>query len=489
MMNSVLEKLLAVAIIALCLASARPTTTSLQPLTDDARDAALLPLPGVEFRRVTHRNIKREARDRFQSTEKYAELHSYRSELSGQQSATRRLGAARRRFGGPGYENITAANPYGTQYGVSVTFGDQPLLLDLDTGSGDTWALYDRTNCTTGTGRVIADGFCRFGPRYAGNFTYGAIKDEHLFIQYGDGEIVEGPLGYMDVTVGGIRVRNQTVGLANETFWHGNSVSSGVLGLAYPVLTNAYYGPRGQEDWWWAAQYSPVFSTMVGQGLVDSFFSVAINRPGGNLSAGVIGFGGVPGDVVGVDYDIAAQADIIVADVANVVSETSDYSFYTIIPDGWYFGSSTDDKKYPYIIDTGTSLIHLPIGKSMNILDPIHTPFPVLLPPFLTNPLAGAINNMFSPPAAFSLEHDGYLTTCDALAPRVAVVVDGTPFYLSPEDLIFRTVPDGLTGLCMTAIKGGPHGPFVLGDAFLKNVLAVFDIGDNVVQLASRVRY
>lgn len=42
----------------------------------------------------------------------------------------------------------------------------------------------------------------------------------------------------------------------------------------------------------------------------------------------------------------------------------SDYSFYTIIPDGWYFGSDTDDKKVPYIVDTGTTLIYLPTGKS-----------------------------------------------------------------------------------------------------------------------------
>ncbi|KAK7735261.1 hypothetical protein SLS53_007651 [Cytospora paraplurivora] len=441
MMKNVLERLLAVAIVSLCLASARPTTTPLQPLTEDARDAALLPLPGVNFRRVTQRNIKREAKDRFQNTKNYAKLHSYHSELSGKKSATRRLGAAQRKFGGPGHENITATSSYGTNYGINVTFGSQTLLLDLDTGSSDTWAFYTKTNCTTRTGEALGGRSCNLGPRYTGNFTYGTIKDEHLFIRYGDGESVEGPLGYMDVTVGGIRVRNQTVGLANETLWHGNNVSSGVLGLAYPVLTNAYYGPRGQEDWWWAAQYSPVFSTMVGQGLVDSFFSVAINRPGGNLSAGAVGFGGVPEGVVGVDYDTAAQADIIVADVANVVSETSDYSFYTIIPDGWYFA------------------------------------------------LAEAINKMFSPPAEFSFENNGYLTTCDAVTPRVAVVIDGTPFYLNPEDLIFRSVPDEFTGLCMTAIKGGPHGPFVLGDVFLKNVLAVFDIGDNVIQLASRVHY
>lgn len=103
--------------------------------------------------------------------------------------------------------------------------------------------------------------------------------------------------------------------------------------------------------------------------------------------------------------------------------------------------------------------------------------------------LADAINNMFSPPAEYSMQNSGYLTACDAVAPHIAVVIDGTPFYLNPEDIIFRSVPDEFTGLCMTAFTGGPHGPFILGDVFLKNVLAVFDIGDNVIQLVSRVHY
>lgn len=53
----------------------------------------------------------------------------------------------------------------------------------------------------------------------------------------------------------------------------------------------------------------------------------------------------------------------IQANVANNKHSAMDYSFYTIIPDGWYFGSSTDDKKMPFIVDTGTTLIYLPTGK------------------------------------------------------------------------------------------------------------------------------
>ncbi|KUI59401.1 hypothetical protein VP1G_06608 [Cytospora mali] len=418
----VFKTLLAAAFVALCQAAATPITpiVQLEPLTEEARDAALAPLPGIKFRErppVSQRSSKREQQDRLKKTNNYSNLHSYDGKLSGRLSATRRLGAAQRTHGGAGYENITAANAYGTQYGLNVTFGDQRLLLDLDTGSSDTWAFYAGTNCTNAFGEVVESRFCKFGPRYGGNFTHGAIAHEHLYVEYGDGETVEGPLGYMDLTVGGFRVRNQTVGLANETVWQGNNISSGVLGLAYPALTNAFYGPKGREDPYYAMQYSPVFSTMVDQGLVDDFFSVAINRPTENASAGAVGFGGVPEGLEGVDYDTTGQADIIV-----VV-------------------------------------------------------------------LAQAINNMFYPPAVYSFMNGGFLTTCDAVTPRVAVVIDDTPFYLNPEDLLFRSIPDEVTGLCMTAFNDGATGPFILGDVFLKNVLAVFDIGQNVLQFASRIHY
>lgn len=321
MPGSLFKALLAAALATSFLAAARPATPSLQPLTGEARDAALAPLPGVTFRYgpppASQRSSKRNATDRFRKTRNYSHLHAYSGQRSGQLSATRRLGGAQRAHGGTGYANITATSAFGTQYGVGVTLGQQRLLLDLDTGSSDTWALSSMTNCTDGGAGggvvVVAPRYCRFGPRYRGNFTYGPAAGEHLYIAYGDGETVEGPLGYLDVTVGGVRVRNQTVGLAGETTWRGNNVSSGVLGLAYPGLTNAFYGPEGHEDPYYAVQYSPVFSSMVDQGLVDAFFSIAINRAGGNSSsAGTVGFGGIPEEIDGVDYGTTAQTDIIV---------------------------------------------------------------------------------------------------------------------------------------------------------------------------------
>lgn len=39
------------------------------------------------------------------------------------------------------------------------------------------------------------------------------------------------------------------------------------------------------------------------------------------------------------------------------------YSFYTIIPDGWYYDHTINTKKIPYIVDSGTTLCYLPPSK------------------------------------------------------------------------------------------------------------------------------
>lgn len=82
-----------------------------------------------------------------------------------------------------------------------------------------------------------------------------------------------------------------------------------------------------------------------------------------------------------------------------------------------------------------------------------------------------------------------YFTSCDATPPRVAVVIDDKQFWLNPEDLMLSQLRNPLTGLCMTTISTGGSGPYILGDVFLQNVLAVFDVDDAVIQFASRKNY
>ncbi|KAJ4414927.1 hypothetical protein N0V82_007639 [Gnomoniopsis sp. IMI 355080] len=460
MFSSTLKFLLATGLLASVSLAIPRSPPAFKALSKNDLDTALAPLPGVRFNRPGSKSGKsiseKRAKDRFQVTEHWTTLHAYKGHRSGHMSASNTLGSVHRKHGSSGYENITSTSAYGTQYGVEVQFNKQKLSLALDTGSSDTWAVSSKANCT---GYFTS---CFFGPSYAGGFNEKPLVDEHLYIQYGDGEVVQGPIGFMDVTVGGIQVTNQTVALANDTFWNGNNVTSGILGLAYPSITNAYSGPFGEHSPWYQMEYSPIFSNMVAQGLVNNYFSIAISR---NAPDGVLGLGGVPEHLAGVDFSTLAMTDIIIANLVDDDSTSSDYSFYTIIPDGWLFGTSTDDRKVPYIIDTGTTLTYLP------------------------QELSDAINNAFEPPAIYDFMFGSYFTSCDAVPPRVAVVIDDTQLWLNPEDLMLNQLRNPLTGLCMTTISSGGSGPYILGDVFLQNVLAVFDVDDGVMQFASRENY
>jgi hypothetical protein len=118
-----------------------------------------------------------------------------------------------------------------------------------------------------------------------------------------------------------------------------------------------------------------------------------------------------------------------------------------------------------------------------------------LLPSITTNTdtsipaLAYAINNAFDPPAAYLWSYGAYFTSCDAVAPPVALLLSGKKFWFNPRDLIYRDLKDPETGLCMTAISNGGSGPFILGDAFMQNALVVFDVGQAEVQFVARPYY
>lgn len=307
-------------------------TPALRPSTQQDLDAALLaPIPnhGIKYtqpipKRYTRSPHDKRARDRFQPTENWTPIHSHRGSQpdSSRWSAgsTALLARNLKQHHHGVHENITSLSPYGTQYGVQVTFGTQPLVLTLDTGSADTWAVAAGSNCTSASRPMVMDDHhCLFGPAYAGGFPAGPLPDVHLYVAYGDGEVVQGPLGAVDVSVAGLRVANQTVGLANDTrWWSGaNNMTSGILGLAYPGVTSAYEGSFGDHQTFSARPYAPVFASMVDQGLVDDFFSIALGR---SHSDGVLAFGGVPEDLEGVDYGSVAMTDII------IVSQTCCFS-------------------------------------------------------------------------------------------------------------------------------------------------------------------
>lgn len=133
---------------------------------------------------------------------------------------------------------------------------------------------------------------CYFGPVFNGTFDEGSIADENFSIEYGDGEFLTGVLGYENVTVAGITVDHQEVALVNYSYWFGDEVTSGLMGLAYPLLTSAYEGTNASADALdTQVEYNPIITTLIDDGLIDPVFSLALER---NSDSGYLALGGLP---------------------------------------------------------------------------------------------------------------------------------------------------------------------------------------------------
>ncbi|POR34284.1 Putative aspartic-type endopeptidase [Tolypocladium paradoxum] len=366
------------------------------------------------------------------------------------------------------YQNITKAGEFSTQYAIQCGWDGVPVWLLFDTGSSDTWAVQTGFECDDGWGDEHDEAACGFGKPLIDDFGSGAINDLHFSLKYGSGEKIVGPMGYSDIACGGVFVSHQQVGLANYTYWHGNNLTVGMLGLAYPSITSAFYGEIGSEAPWNAISYTPFLTSAIMQGAIDPVFSVAILK---NSSEGMLAWGGLPpmdwqrGSFATTDLIIREGASPADEPKANLIgqAETSwRYSFYTIIPDGIKWGQTTDTTKFPYIVDTGTTMNYLP------------------------PPLAEAIAMAFQPRAVYLYQWGSYFAPCDAVPPRFAIIISGVEFWINPADLMYQDLQDPLTGYCAVAIASGGSGPYILGDVFLQNVIAVFDVGAAQMRFYSR---
>jgi hypothetical protein len=79
-----------------------------------------------------------------------------------------------------------------------------------------------------------------------------------------------------------------------------------------------------------------------------------------------------------------------------------------------------------------------------------------------------------------------YFAPCDAIPPRFAVTISGQDFWINPADMLYQELIDPLTGYCATAVASAGSGPCILGDAFLQNVVAVFDVGGAEMRFYTR---
>jgi len=366
------------------------------------------------------------------------------------------------------HDTITVGNSTGLislflseEFATNVTFGDQTFEFIVDTGSSDTWVIETGFACVdVETEEPETEDYCAFGPTYTLSADFVEIPGEVFSIGYGDGEFLTGIFGYENVTLAGLSV-NTTVPVVNYAGWYGDGETSGLLGLAYPGITSAYSNTTNES-----IVYDPIFFTLYKEGLIAPLFSLAIER---DLSgpAGYLALGGVPSVDFVPDF---TSTPILITEISGY-PET--YDFYTINLDSVVLDNVSlplSGGDIQYIVDSGTTLNYFPTA------------------------VADAIAAAYVPAAVYEADEGAYIVDCDAVAPGLGITINGTTFWTNPIDMILLAgTDDEGNDVCISGIDDGgddlAEDVYILGDTFLKNVIAVFDVGAVELQFAAREYY
>lgn len=139
--------------------------------------------------------------------------------------------------------------------------------------SSDTWLAKKGYQCFDLLSNPQPDSACAFGtPGFdtSKSKTYKTIADTNFNISYGDGEFLTGIMATDTVNVGGLSVPGQEIGLVTKAAWNGDSVNTGLMGLAFPNLTSSFNGTDPDKDSITnILTYNPFFFSAVAKKLVD----------------------------------------------------------------------------------------------------------------------------------------------------------------------------------------------------------------------------
>ncbi|KAG9252439.1 putative aspartic-type endopeptidase [Emericellopsis atlantica] len=359
-------------------------------------------------------------------------------------------------------------------FDVEVQIGNQTFYLLVDTGSSDTWVAADGYTCIDpADNRVLPSEECMWSPTYTVPQSMRYIQNQTFGVKYGTG-VALGKLGIESVTVGGITVQEQAIGIVDRATDKGDGVNSGILGLGFPMLTSAHPGTVLENDTMSLITnripYEPTFVNMYKKGLVESWYSIAINRLPRDVASGMGGWLGL-GELPPVEH----TDDWAVAPIEITEGIPDEFypggkpviSLMTLTVDGASWGSSS-----PYTTNTTKLQAVVDSGNNMNLV-PIE--------------IAESVNGLFEPPATFKQDLDIYVVDCHAKPPSFGVTIDGHTFWHDPEDMISK---DNTTGLCYSTLGNSADGlgtqMSFLGDAFMKNVVSVFDFGKTEMRFAAR---
>jgi hypothetical protein len=362
----------------------------------------------------------------------------------------------------------------GITFEVEVEINNQTFYLVPDTGSSDLWVPVSGFQCVDPlSGNEITQEECNFGGTYQVSNTTEYVANQTFGAKYGTG-IALGRVAYADVTLNGIQIQHQKIGLVDRTNDIGDGLGSGTLGLGFPPLTSAHPGTELDNSTLLLnrAVYDPVFVAMYKKKLVEPWYSFAIERPSKSATngpGGWLGLGQLPPVTHSNDWAIK-QIEVTEKLPEELTGGAHLISLMTLTVDGITYGNAsgnssiTNSTKFQAVVDT---------GNHMNL-------FPYAV--------AEAINNAFDPPGVFDESSHLYIVNCNASTPKLGVVLDGRTFWHQrPEDLIYHDA----SGSCYSSVAPTAESDGIvlnfLGDAFLRNVVSVYDFEKEQMRFAARV--
>ncbi|XP_036440886.1 LOW QUALITY PROTEIN: gastricsin-like [Colossoma macropomum] len=315
-------------------------------------------------------------------------------------------------------------------YGViSVGTPAQSFRVLFDTGSSNLWvdSVYCSAQaCTTHT---------QFNPQESSTYQ---STSQTFYVSYGAGYL-DGVFGYDTVTLSGITIPNQDIGLSTNEPGENFVVAQfdGILGLAYPSLA--------------VGSQTPLMDTMMQQGLLEQdLFAVYLSA--NEQSGSEVAFGGVDQNMY--------QGEIY---WTPVTSETYwQIGIQEFLIGGQQTGWCSQYSGCQAIVDTGTSALTAPQSYLSSLMQSI-----------------GAEENSYGE----------YAVDCSTAGnlPSLTFVISGTEFNLSPSAYIQETQ----SGYCTVAItptylpsqNGQPL--WIFGDVFLRVFYSVYDRANNQVGFAT----
>jgi hypothetical protein len=105
----------------------------------------------------------------------------------------------------------------GHSFLTDIAIGDQSFNVILDTGSSDTWVAGTGYQCISrSSGAQVPQSTCNLNPTYSADGTFTLVPNENMLSSYAEGTFIQGPVGYSVVTLAGLTVPRQIVGVAER---------------------------------------------------------------------------------------------------------------------------------------------------------------------------------------------------------------------------------------------------------------------------------